>query len=452
MPRSMFNSTFQPKVTMQLGAAPAGITSWVADNLCKIVEAMGTGPIPGPAEAKIYQDAFNEWYGKVANVPQHEKDTTEFVSKFCPKLVNVYNSMRAQWMRDDARARERSRRPTPPPLPPAGPPVASEDPLIRPRAPRPKPPTPTPTPPIVRRPPVPPPVYPPVPSVDPAAAPRPGIVTSPPPRPRPTPPSIPTGGGVSMLPPTQSQPFYTTATNVQEMTQGVFTRNFQSDQASMPSTGGQGGCPPGQFPSYPGGPCRGSVAPGAAGLISAAASMAPAAAATPSLAPSMPSMPGGTMTMMGRKRGGSSMEGRQIAIRGRHSDGALEWWGYQQSFIPELYFARPRVNKAVLSGLPIPEGVCCQATKDGGAICSNGQGFPPTCPNKPTPNVPGVAEYIQQGAYLVPKPPPAAANGSCGAAAPAAATPAEGDGSGAAPLVGLAAVGALLYAVVDGLI
>lgn len=141
--------------------------------------------------------------------------------------------------------------------------------------------------------------------------------------------------------------------------------------------------------------------------------------------------------------------------RRRDSTGSLEWWSYQQAFIPQLYFARPRVDWATLGQLPIPAGICCQATQDGGAICSNGQAFPPNCPNKPVPNVPGVAEYVQQEGYLVPKPPPAAVGGACPTPTPATPKPAEaqeGEGIGTGALVGLAAAGALVYALVEGVL
>lgn len=170
----------------------------------------------------------------------------------------------------------------------------------------------------------------------------------------------------------------------------------------------------------------------------------------PSAVSDFPSgMPSAT-SFMGRNR---------VALRGVHSNGNLEWWGYQQTFLPQLFFARRRANYATLArpslgvGKPVPPGVCCQATPDGGAICSTGQGFPPDCPNKPEPNVPGVAQYIQQGGYMVPKPPPVPVNGSC--PAPTAAAPTEKpaaapveESSGIAPVIGLAAVGALLYALV----
>jgi hypothetical protein len=64
-----------------------------------------------------------------------------------------------------------------------------------------------------------------------------------------------------------------------------------------------------------------------------------------------------------------------------------------------------------------------------------------------------VAEYVQQGGYMVPKPPSAPVNGVCGAAAPAQGVPVKDGGGGVvAPVVGLAAVGALVYALVEGLL
>lgn len=68
---------------------------------------------------------------------------------------------------------------------------------------------------------------------------------------------------------------------------------------------------------------------------------------------------------------------RQVALRG-YTGGNIEWWMYQQAFVPQLYFARPRVDHATLGQKqPPPPGVCCQKTQDGGSICSTGQGFPP---------------------------------------------------------------------------
>lgn len=74
------------------------------------------------------------------------------------------------------------------------------------------------------------------------------------------------------------------------------------------------------------------------------------------------------------------------------------------------------------TGLPPPPGINCQATQDGGAICSEGTGFSPTCPKKPEPNVPGVAEYRQEGNVLIPIPPPPP--GAAPGVAPAGTAPA----------------------------
>lgn len=69
---------------------------------------------------------------------------------------------------------------------------------------------------------------------------------------------------------------------------------------------------------------------------------------------------------------------RRTMLGAGHDAGNLEWWGYQQTFIPQLYFARPRVKTVTLGQKqPPPPGVCCQATRDGGVICSTGKGFPP---------------------------------------------------------------------------
>lgn len=54
-----------------------------------------------------------------------------------------------------------------------------------------------------------------------------------------------------------------------------------------------------------------------------------------------------------------------------------------------------------------PQGVNCQKTADGGAICSNSVGYAPGCPKTPPINVPGVAGTFTQGSIIYPKPPPA---------------------------------------------
>lgn len=91
------------------------------------------------------------------------------------------------------------------------------------------------------------------------------------------------------------------------------------------------------------------------------------------------------------------------------------------------------------TGQPPPPGINCQATQDGGAICSEGTGFSPTCPKKPNPNVPGVAQYRQEGNLLIPipPPPPGAAPAAGGTpTAPVAPTPAvqQNFAAGACPL------------------
>lgn len=58
------------------------------------------------------------------------------------------------------------------------------------------------------------------------------------------------------------------------------------------------------------------------------------------------------------------------------------------------------------TGQPPPAGLNCQATQDGGMICSDGTPFPPGCPKMPNANYPGVAQYRQEGNLLYPIPPP----------------------------------------------
>lgn len=209
-------------------------------------------------------------------------------------------------------------------------------------------------------------------------------------------------------------------------------------RTGQPQVTQQAACDPlrGQFFDPLTGQCRGSV----------------------SAAPGLPfGFPGPGTSAVGVEAGGmtavtATMGRRRVALRGVNSNGNLEWWSYQQAFLPPLYFSRPRVNRATLGvGKPVPAGMCCQATEDGGAICSNGQGFPPLCPNKPEPNTPGIAERINQGGYLVPKPPPTPVDGVC-AVAPSAGAPAKKDEAGGVPsLLGIGLVGAIVYALVEGL-
>lgn len=63
-------------------------------------------------------------------------------------------------------------------------------------------------------------------------------------------------------------------------------------------------------------------------------------------------------------------------------------------------------------------GVCCQATPDGGVVCSDGIIYVPGCPKAPEPNVPGTAQ-VQNGIPVLPT------AESCGAAAAQGIPPAS---------------------------
>jgi len=68
---------------------------------------------------------------------------------------------------------------------------------------------------------------------------------------------------------------------------------------------------------------------------------------------------------------------------------------------------RPVGTNPYLSGdQPVPPGYNCQATQEGGVICSDGTGFPPGCPKCPTTNYPGVAEKKVVGSQIIDVPPP----------------------------------------------
>jgi len=86
---------------------------------------------------------------------------------------------------------------------------------------------------------------------------------------------------------------------------------------------------------------------------------------------------------------------------------------------------------------PVPPGYNCQATQEGGVICSDGTGFPPGCPKCPAPNYPGVADKRVVGNMIVDVPPPWPAGS---AAAPAGAA----TESGGIPIVPLAVGGGIL--------
>lgn len=78
------------------------------------------------------------------------------------------------------------------------------------------------------------------------------------------------------------QPVATPSANQYDLTPRATSQSDQynlTPQNMRPDVAtGQGGCPPGQFPAYPGGPCRGSVAPGAAGLLNQAMNLGPSGA------------------------------------------------------------------------------------------------------------------------------------------------------------------------------
>jgi len=61
-------------------------------------------------------------------------------------------------------------------------------------------------------------------------------------------------------------------------------------------------------------------------------------------------------------------------------------------------------------------GVCCQATPDGGVVCSDGIIYVAGCPKAPEPNVPGTAQ-VQNGIPVLPT------AESCGTGTQAASTP-----------------------------
>lgn len=91
---------------------------------------------------------------------------------------------------------------------------------------------------------------------------------------------------------------------------------------------------------------------------------------------------------------------------------------------------------------PVPPGYNCQATQEGGVICSDGTGFPPGCPKCPAPNYPGVAEKRVVGSQIIDVPPPWPEGSPY--ATPGAVTTAAPASVGGIPIVPLAIGGGLL--------
>jgi hypothetical protein len=74
------------------------------------------------------------------------------------------------------------------------------------------------------------------------------------------------------------------------------------------------------------------------------------------------------------------LAGRQVPLRGSggNSGGNIEWWMYQQTFIPGLLHAQPKMNRNMLGQKQQPApGVCCQKDARGNTICSDGRGYQP---------------------------------------------------------------------------
>jgi len=99
--------------------------------------------------------------------------------------------------------------------------------------------------------------------------------------------------GVESMTPSVPQPASTPRETSQSDQYNLTPQDMRQDVAT-----GQGGCPPGQFPAYPGGPCRGSVAPGFSNLVSQAMTLGPSGA----------SMPSGGMMPGGYSSGGAPPE------------------------------------------------------------------------------------------------------------------------------------------------
>lgn len=443
--RSMFTATFNPKrssaVSMGVSRYPvvnsgrhlsevfgAGASKIAKASMCSLGKEFqnlidGNKPVKN-SQLEDLERPFNEHMDNLIRQGEDPLDIMNYLEKECGIRRNILHEMRQRLYWNNVTGLTAyggttmpPYTPPPPPPPPTNPPVASVD-RYFPKE-RPKPPPPAPVSSTDQ--------YIPLPTgseQEPFWIPT---VEQPPPPPPPPPVATPSVGcwyvmGKGYVWGPRPSGGESTGLN-QSDCEAIKARDLEIRQPQMTQ---QVSCDPmrGQFFDPRTGQCRGSV----------------------SSFPGAPfGLPGGAGSVSA-----PSLSGRR---RPNYGNGNLEWWSYQQSFLPQLFFTRRRAHYATLgAGKPVPPGICCQATEDGGAICSTGQGFPPTCPNKPEPNVPGVASYVQQGGYMVPKPPAAPVGGVCAAGPVETAPPKSVEGSSLTPVLGIAAVGALLYAVVEGLV
>lgn len=92
------------------------------------------------------------------------------------------------------------------------------------------------------------------------------------------------------------------------------------------------------------------------------------------------------------------------------------------------------LGAALGAGQPPPPGVCCQLDQAGNTVCSDGNIFPPGCPKAPATNVPGQAEYYNDGGVLRPTPPPPGSCAPGAVSAPPGAAPAPTPATAPAPV------------------
>ena len=129
------------------------------------------------------------------------------------------------------------------------------------------------------------------------------------------------------------------SSQAQDMTQNPYSWNAAS---GIPAPVATGDCDPlkGEFPDGRGG-CRRSVStmPGLPG------GFGDSTVAPTSFSDFNPGMTSAT----------SFMGSRRVALRGVNGNGNLEWWSYQQAFLPQLFFAKRRARHATLGvGKPFP--------------------------------------------------------------------------------------------------
>lgn len=93
-------------------------TPWIADNLCKIMDAWNK--CSSPRECALYEQEWNRWYGRLSGIVWKEQEVIQWITDHCPELTKAFNQLRSTFLATEYTAREerRLRRPPPEEFPP----------------------------------------------------------------------------------------------------------------------------------------------------------------------------------------------------------------------------------------------------------------------------------------------------------------------------------------------